>query len=358
MKKHSRLLRCVLSAILVLVMTASFFPVAVLAEGEPIVRVSSITSHPGETVSVTIDLINNPGVAAANIIDSDIALYPHWHPGDIFGWTPASEIPSDAQIVEEKWTYTLTSNTESTAPSMSGWTQTGNYWKQTGSGSTNYASFPRGFDTGHSIYKSFAKSAYNSYDNGSTKRTVNNAWAGYVYWHWMYDCGGGNGIANRAILDYKGTGPDNGFYYKYFGAFTSTTGNYSNDKYYCNSRNITNYIIPGRTAYSECQGATRWFRFDYYKSTYTDYQKIYQYQKVENLESGTPVYGSNTISNVQHWVLYRVRVQANAVESAIPAPVDTTPAPEPTVLPDELIESVDTLTPSGDNVGEVAPVTE
>ena len=147
---------------------------------------------------------------------------------------------------------------------MSGWTQTGNYWKQTGSGSTNYASFPRGFDTGHSIYKSFAKSAYNSYDNGSTKRTVNNAWAGYVYWHWMYDCGGGNGIANRAILDYKGTGPDNGFYYKYFGAFTSTTGNYSNDKYYCNSRNITNYIIPGRTAYSECQGATRWFRFDYY----------------------------------------------------------------------------------------------
>ena len=57
-------------------------------------------------------------------------------------------------------------------------------------------------------------------------------------------------------------------------------------------------------------------------------------------------------------MLYRVRVQANAVESAIPAPVDTTPAPEPTVLPDELIESVDTLTPSGDNVGEVAPVTE
>lgn len=266
MKKHSRLLRCVLSAILVLVMTASFFPVAVLAEGEPIVRVSSITSHPGETVSVTIDLINNPGVAAANIIDADFALYAHWTPGDILGWTPASEIPSDAQIVEEKWTYTLTSNTESTAPSMSGWTQTGNYWKQTGSGSTNYASFPRGFDTGHSIYKSFAKSAYNSYDNGSTKRTVNNAWAGYVYWHWMYDCGGGNGIANRAILDYKGTGPDNGFYYKYFGAFTSTTGNYSNDKYYCNSRNITNYIIPGRTAYSECQGATRWFRFDYYRN--------------------------------------------------------------------------------------------
>lgn len=291
-------------------------------------------------------------------IDADFALYAHWTPGDILGWTPASDIPSDAQVVEEKWTYTLTSNTESTAPSMSGWTQTGNYWKQTGSGSTNYASFPSGFDTGHSIYKSFAKSAYNSYDNGSTKRTVNNAWAGYVYWHWMYDCGGGNGIANRAILDYKGTGPDNGFYYKYFGAFTSTTGNYSNDKYYCNSRNITNYIIPGRTAYSECQGATRWFRFDYYKSTYTDYQRIYQYQKVENLESGTPVYGSNTISNVQHWVLYRVRVQANAVESAIPAPVDTTPAPEPTVLPDELIESVDTLTPSGDNVGEVAPVTE
>ena len=246
--------------------------------------------------------------------DSDFSLYAHWTLNNMHDWTLASEVPDDAQVVEEKWTYTLTSSTESTASSLSGWTSIGNYWKQTGTGSTNYASFPSGFDTGNSIYTSFAKSAYSAYDNGSTKRTVSNTWAGYVYWHWMYDCGSANGTQYRAILDYKGTGPDNGYYYKYFGAFTSTNGSYSSDKYYCNSRSITNYIVPERTAYSACQGSTRWFRFDYYLSTYTDYQMIYQYQKVENLESTTSVSASSTISNVQHWVRYRDRVQVLSLE--------------------------------------------
>ncbi len=68
---------------------------------------------------------------------------------------------------------------------------------------------------------------------------------------------------------------------------------------------IYNYVIPERTAYADCQGSTRWFRFDYYTSNYTDYYKIFRYQKVENLESRTKVTESDTISNVQHWVKYR-----------------------------------------------------
>lgn len=234
-------------------------------------------------------------------------LYAQWKQKPLSGWTAAANLPAGAQIVNTKWTYTKTETTESSAASLSGWTQTGSYWNKTGSGSQNYASFPSGFDQNHSIYKSFAKSQpYTASENASTKREVSTAWAGYVYWHWMYDAGTGNGTSGRAIYNKYGWGPDNNFLYKFFGAFTSTQGNYANDKLFCNSQSITNYIIPERYLYADCQGATRWFRFDYYKCSYTDYAKVYQYKKVTNgLESTKEVSNGGQISNVQKLIQYR-----------------------------------------------------
>ncbi len=237
---------------------------------------------------------------------SNTTVYAQWELKPVSGWVLESNLPSGAQVVNTKWTYSKTETTESTSSSLSGWTQTGNYWKQTGSGSTNYASFPSGYDTGNYYYQNFAKSAYSAYDNGSTKREVSNSWAGYVYWHWMYSTGAA-GSSTRAIYHKYGYGPDNGFLYQYFYAFTSTKGNYSSDKYYCNSQSITNYIVNDQhTSNAECGGATRWFRFDYYTSSYTDYQKIYQYKKVtDGLESSTAISNGGNISNVQKYVQYR-----------------------------------------------------
>ena len=237
----------------------------------------------------------------------DITIYAQWTIKPLSDWTLESKVPSGAKIEQEKWKYTKTSYTESTNSSMSGWTSNGNYWKLTGSGSKNYASFPSGFDKGHKIYTEFMKKPYDAYDKGSTKRVVSNKWAGYVYWHWMYDTDHANGHSERAIDNCKGTGQKYDFYYKYFGAFTSTKGGYKSDTDYCQGKGILNYIIPEKTSWNECQGATRWFRFDYNLSTYTDYQKIYKYKKVENLESSTLVSPSDSISNVQRWVKYRER---------------------------------------------------
>ncbi len=222
-------------------------------------------------------------------------------------WVKASEVPSDAQVIDQKWSYTLTTNTESQETALEGYTQIGSYWVQSGTGTKKYSTdFPSGFDKGHSIYTSFAKSAVAAYETETTKREVSNAKTGYVYWHWMYDCGNSAGTSSRPINNKKGTG-ESGWVYKYFGAFTSSKGSYESDKYYCNSLNITNYIIPERTAYNDCQGSTRWFRFTYYTSTYTDYYKMFQYQKVENLESETEITESDDISNVQEWVRYRAK---------------------------------------------------
>lgn len=214
-------------------------------------------------------------VSSSTLTASDTyTIYAHWTLKQVSDWVLPSSVPSGASIVERK-----TETTTSTSSSLSGWTKTGESWNQTGSGSVDYASFPSGFDTGNWYYSNIKKSALEGWNNGSTKRDVNNSWSGYVYWHWMYNTNSANGTSTRAIYNQKGTGPDNGYYYYLFGAFTSSNGNYSSDTYYCNSRGIRNYIIPERTAFADCQGATRWFRFDYYTSYYTDYQKVYSFSR-------------------------------------------------------------------------------
>lgn len=214
-------------------------------------------------------------------------------------------MPSGAQVVSRKWTYDLTETTESTNSSLSGWTQTGSYWKQTGTGSTNYASFPSTFNTSHSIYTSFAKAPYTASETASTKRTVTNTKKGYVYWHWIYNVAYAN-TTQRTISDREGTF-DGGYWYGYFNAFLSSVDCPYLDNYYCCSRNQPSYncvnVMPDKTSLGT--GTPRHFRFEYYQSTYTDYQKMYQYSKKTAKESTTQVTAGGNISNVKVYVQYR-----------------------------------------------------
>lgn len=251
-------------------------------------------------------------------------------PAKAFGesdWVEASQVPDTAEITNRKWVYNKTTYVDSKETSLEGYEQVGFDWVVSSSGSKNYAAFPSGFDPSHSIYTSFHRSSsppYTAYENATTKRTVSNSWGGYVYWHWMYDTSYANGTSGRAIYHKKGTGPDNGFYYKYFGAFTSTAWDYSSSTGYCNSQNIRNYIIPNRTSWDLCQGATRWFRFEYNTCYYTDYYKLFHYKKVEQMESATEITESGTsnevISDVKEMVKFKntftVTYDANSGESA------------------------------------------
>ena len=240
----------------------------------------------------------------------DHVLYAHWEQNPVSDWVLASEVPEDAEILDQKWTYTETTNTESRETSLDGYTQTGSYWVQSGSGSANYASFPGGFDTGNSIYNSFMKSAYSDSETATTKRTVSNSWAGYVYWHWMYNVGTSTGFLDRAIYYQYGYAPAAAvgstcanYKYQYFQAFTSGTA-YSPEYSNWNQGH-------GQYLWYNCTGvnarSSYFYRFDYYTSRYTDYYKMFQYQKVEDKESDTEVTEGGAISNVQEWVQYRER---------------------------------------------------
>lgn len=232
----------------------------------------------------------------------------------VSNWTLATNVPSGAQIIDNKWTYTRTQTTESKDASLSGWSQTGSYWVESGSGSFEYSdqfsTYAPNFDTSHSLY-SMAKSPYSAYENATSKRVVNNTLAGYIYWHWMYDCGGST-AGNRAILYKKGYGTSNStgntYGYSLFGAFKST-----NDYDYTTSENWNQndtyykwYYVTDRKSFADTQGSYWWYRFNYYICSYTDYYKVFQYKKVTtNIESATQVTAGGEISNVQHYVTYR-----------------------------------------------------
>lgn len=245
----------------------------------------------------------------------DVTIYAQWEQNALSEWVKASEVPEGAQIENQKWSYTLTTNTESRETSLDGYTQVGSYWVESGKGSKNYSPyFPSTFNTSHWIYTSFAKQAMSGYETETTKRVVTNKWAGFVYWHWMYSVAYANST-NRTISDRSGWNDqygnqikDQGYYYGNFYAFLSAADCTYLDKSYCCSRNQASYychdILPSdKTGI----GTPRFFRFNYYVSNYVDYYKIFQYQKVEQLESETQIEASDTVSNVQEWVQYRAK---------------------------------------------------
>ena len=153
--------------------------------------------------------------------DASITLYAHWRIHEESDWVLPEEVPEGAKIVSTS--YSWHEETESTEASMGGWIPDGDYWKVTGSGSTDYISFPSGFDKGNNLYVQYNNSPYSPKNDGNSKREVANSRVSYIYWHWMYST-----VANaydRAIYYQKGypsqgaTG--NNLYYDVFGAFKS-----------------------------------------------------------------------------------------------------------------------------------------
>jgi len=239
--------------------------------------------------------------------NTDITLYAHWKIHDLSDWVPINNMPSDGQIVNRKWTYTEKSYKDSRNEYESGYTLASSEWIWCGSNSRNYADFPSGFDTGNWYYQNWNSGAFGAYENNTSKRTVSNSWSGYIYWHWMYDCGGSNAYT-RAIWNQSGYCPANTYGYKYFGAFDSTT-NYGVQGYnqYCNSCGMTTYKVTDRPSNADSQGSYFWFRFDYYTSTYNDYYKLFHYYKEDNKESYSQPQQSSTIYNITEWVQYRAK---------------------------------------------------
>lgn len=229
-------------------------------------------------------------------------LYAHWSENSVSGWTLSSSVPSGVKIVDEKWTYTKTETTTSTSSSLKGWTQIGSYWNKTGSGTYYYANYPSGFSSSDSLYGKYDKSALSGYENSSTKREVSGSSINsYIYWHWNYVLADKSKPDNRLIGSYYREYKKDLGYTTHFAAFESTKNYGHTDR----KGNTTSEYFCNRDNYTDV--SYWWFRFEVYKQTYTDYEKIYSYKKTTNLESSHEVSASSDITNVKKWVKYQAK---------------------------------------------------
>ena len=227
----------------------------------------------GNAYTVEFDANGGSGTMPAQMILPDVTatLYENRFTKEGCSFVGWQMVGNDDIILYEGDLVINLGNPKETVRLKAVWSETAPVWVESDSGSFYFGDIPSTVDMTHPVFKDMKKEAYVAYETETTKRVVTVERVGYVYWHWMYSTKA-DGMPDRAIYYKKGTGPDNNFYYKYFFAFTSTKGDYQHDRYYCNSQYMTNYIVNDqKTSNAECGGATRWFRFEYYICTYTDY---------------------------------------------------------------------------------------
>lgn len=240
--------------------------------------------------------INNTSTVSGS---SSKILYAHWKQNAVSDWTLSTNVPSGAQIVNQKWAYTQTKTMESTFSSVSGWTKTGSYWSLVDDGLYAYINFPTNsggreyYSTSDKYYTNFTNEPLQSYETESFKRdVVDQGVSSYIYYHWAYPLAGSHSEADRPIGNYNGEWTN-------YGSTTiweSFEGEYISYNYYTNA-----YEAHGHSTYSY------WWNggLPVYRQTYTDYEKIYQYKKQTNLESTTEIKTGGEISNVKKYVKYR-----------------------------------------------------
>ena len=239
-----------------------------------------------------------------------VILYAGWSLKEESGWILPSEVPAGGWITQTSYSYR--ESTENTASTLNGWIADGSREEVVGSGSRDYANFPSTYKAGTNLYNTMQSGPYST-DTTASRRTVSNVHGGWIYWHWMYNVtyasGTGRAISHRqGNWNADGTSGGNGYYYFY--EIKSTVSCPYIDNYYCCSQNIPSYnchnIIPANadTSNTSGLGTDRFFRFEYYTSTYTDYQTIYKYYRDVSYSSTDPGNGAN-ITNKVTYVKYR-----------------------------------------------------
>lgn len=231
-------------------------------------------------------------VTSDTIITSDgMTLYAHWVQNDVSAWTLASEMPADAEVVDQKWSYTLTSYTTSSSSSLSGWERYNSTWVWSNYGSwSDWVNWnPGSSDSRQSESRWIAPTYktqwnYSGYFNGT-------------YSTHCAACGGskhnGAHYVETGWLDYQVSATGKTFNCPNVGTVTEYRA------WVTEGRNTYVYTVNTRQVETSA-GYTQW--------RYRDRSKIYTYyyKKSEGKESASYPSGDN-ISNIQEWVQYRVK---------------------------------------------------
>lgn len=202
----------------------------------------------------------------------NITLYAHWTKNPTSDWVLESTLPKGASVVDQKWTYDLTSKTSSSSSSMSGWTKYDT--KRTGWGGTQGPVYSNPSNGSRNVWS----------EQYETSRTHH-----YVYYHY----------ANSAFTSFSYAQSNTYRNYREYDVTSALTyhkdySGHAGYKYYHNGTNY--YIVWLSREYDDVSYGTRWY---YQEPVYT-----YYYKKTEAKESSTEVKASDSISNVKKYVKY------------------------------------------------------
>lgn len=215
---------------------------------------------------------------------NNVTLYAHWELKPTSGWTLASNMPSGAQVVKQKWTYDLTTNITSDKSSVEGYTlyDTKSEWGSYGAWSSWSKSVATGSDSKQVETKTVTDKA--GYTN-------------YKYWiyrsadHHTYGTKGYNGVC----WNYEEINLNYALQLK--NASLGLYGDYNCGHGYSWSNlwfSGGSSWVPAVT-HIEYRYRTRTLIYTYYHT------------KTESKESSAEVTPSGTISNVQKYVMYRAK---------------------------------------------------
>lgn len=202
----------------------------------------------------------------------NITLYAHWTKNPTSDWVLESTLPKGASVVDQKWTYDLTSKTSSSSSSMSGWTKYDT--KRTGWGGTQGPVYSNPSNGSRNVWS----------EQYETSRTHH-----YVYYHY----------ANSAFTSFSYAQSNTYRNYREYDVTSALTyhkdySGHAGYRYYHNGTNY--YIVWLSREYDDVSYGTRWY---YQEPVYT-----YYYKKTEAKESSTEVKASDSISNVKKYVKY------------------------------------------------------
>lgn len=213
---------------------------------------------------------------------NDLTLRAHW----VSDWTNEENLPDDATVTAEKWTYDLTTKITSSNSSVDGYTLYDSSWVWGPYGSwsgwsTNYVagSDSRQVETNYHAPQYITQWNYSRYSSNSNNTgklgPARDYWGG-VYCQYYFERGWGDRLSVSS---------------------TQTSSKYGTFNLYGNNQwfNESSRQVCTQNEYTEYR--------------YRDRSKVYTYylKKVEQKESSTKVESSDSISNVKRWVQYVIK---------------------------------------------------
>lgn len=222
----------------------------------------TITSHGSATITVT-----------ENVTSSHI--YATAEPNEPSEWVKASEMPSGAQVVNRKWTYTLREYTTGSSSTLSGYTLYDT--QRTGWGATQGPVYNDPNNGARNVWSE-------QYETGRTHH--------WVYYRWQNPSNDyGSDVQSNSYYNYQEI--DLTYELTEAGSMGVNSRGY---KYWQGSTYDTYWPLR---EYDDIQYGTRWY---YQEPVYT----YYFYRDVSKEATSNPT-GQNNVSNVVEWVQYRAK---------------------------------------------------